>query len=107
MDFTDRESIEKAAEYTYMEQGIPGLGEMATMEAYKLGFVAGMRLAGEEILKLAREKTWHAVPLEAVDRDLSGEQVAAIAQAIAALQEAGFPETMLLTRHGELRLGLT
>ncbi len=55
MDLSNPEEVERAAEFTYMQQGIPALGEMSTMEAYKLGFVAGMRLAGEEFLKMAQE----------------------------------------------------
>lgn len=105
MDLTDKDAVERAAEFTYMEQGIPGLGEMPTMESYKLGFVAGMRLAGEEILRIAREKTWHAVPLEQVDQDLDARKVQAIAQAIATLQEAGLADVKLLSRGGELRIG--
>lgn len=105
LDFNDHAAIERAAEFTYMEQGIPGIGDMSTMESYKLGFVAGMRLAGEEILKLARDKAWMSVPLERADQDLSAEKVQAIAQAINTLQGAGFEEVMLLSRSGELRLG--
>lgn len=105
MDLTDKDAIERAAEYTYMEQGIPGLGEMPTIEAYKLGFVAGMRLAGEEILKIARDKSWSSIPLEAVDRNLDAAQVQAIAQAINLLQASGCEDVMLLSRGGELRIG--
>ena len=105
MDLTDRDSIERAAEFTYMEQGIPGLGEMPTLEAYKLGFVAGMRLAGEEILKLARDKSWEAVPLEQAEFGLDAERIKAIAQAITVLQQAGFADVKLLARGNELRIG--
>ena len=55
MDLTNAEEVERAAEFTYMQQGIPALGDMTTMEAYKLGFVAGMRLAGEQILLMAQQ----------------------------------------------------
>lgn len=105
LDFNDHAAIERAAEFTYMEQGIPGLGEMPTIESYKLGFVAGMRLAGEEILKLARDMSWASIPLERANRDLSAEKVQAIAQAISTLQGAGCEDVMLLSRGGELRLG--
>jgi hypothetical protein len=54
MDLSNPEDVERAAEFTYIQQGIPALGDMSTMEAYKLGFVAGMRLAGEEFLKMAQ-----------------------------------------------------
>lgn len=105
MNFNDHGAIERAAEFTYMEQGIPGLGTMTTMDSYKLGFVAGMRLAGEEILKLARDKAWVSIPLEQADRDLDAQKVEAIAQATAALQAAGFVDVMLLTSGGEMRIG--
>lgn len=105
MDLTDKDAVERAAEFTYMEQGIPGLGEMPTMESYKLGFVAGMRLAGEEILRMAREKAWHPMPVDALDRDLDAQKVQAIAQAIRTLQEAGLEDVKLLSRGGELRIG--
>ena len=54
MDLTNAEEVERAAEYTFIQQGIPALGDMSTMEAYKLGFLAGMRLAGEQILQMAQ-----------------------------------------------------
>lgn len=105
MDLTDKDAVERAAEFTFMEQGIPGLGEMPTLESYKLGFVAGMRLAGEEILRMAREKTWHPVPVETLDQDLTAQKVQAIAQAISLLQAAGMEDVKLLSRGGELRIG--
>lgn len=105
MDLTDKDAVERAAEFTFMEQGIPGLGSMPTMESYKLGFVAGMRLAGEEILRMAREKSWHPVPVEHLDRDLDARKVQAIAEAIATLQAAGMEDVKLLSRAGELRIG--
>lgn len=105
MNFDDHAAIERAAEYTFMEQGIPGLGEMSTMDSFKLGFVAGMRLAGEEILKLAQDKKWHQVELPTVDRELSASQVEAIARVIGELQRAGFGEVRLLARGSELRIG--
>lgn len=105
MDLTDKEAVERAAEFTFMEQGIPGLGEMPVLESYKLGFVAGMRLAGEEILRMARDKSWHAVPVEALDRDLDAAKVQAIAHAIRTLQAAGLADVKLLSRAGELRIG--
>ncbi|HEY9857517.1 MAG TPA: hypothetical protein V6D05_17365 [Stenomitos sp.] len=105
MDLTDKEAVERAAEFTFMEQGIPGLGEMPILESYKLGFVAGMRLAGEEILRMAREKSWHPTAVEALDRDLDAQKVQAIAQAIALLQAAGLEDVKLLSRGGELRIG--
>jgi len=105
MDLTDKEAVERAAEFTFMEQGIPGLGEMPILESYKLGFVAGMRLAGEEILRMAREKAWHPMPVEGLDRDLDAQKVQAIAQAIGLLQAAGLEDVKLLSRGGELRIG--
>lgn len=105
MDLTDKEAVERAAEFTFMEQGIPGLGEMPILDSYKLGFVAGMRLAGEEILRMARDKTWHPVSVTALDRDLDAAKVQAIAQAIATLQAAGLEDVRLLSRGGELRIG--
>lgn len=105
MDLTDRDSIERAAEFTYMEQGIPGLGEMPTLEAYKLGFVAGMRLAGEEILKIARDKAWTSIPLEQAEFGLEADKIRAISEAISRLQEAGLQDVKLLARGGELRIG--
>lgn len=105
MDLTDKEAVERAAEFTYMEQGIPGLGTMPTMESYKLGFMAGMRLAGEEILRMAREKAWHPVPAEHLDQELDARKVQAIASAIAALQAAGMEDVKLLSRAGEFRIG--
>ncbi len=105
MDLTDKDAVERAAEFTFMEQGIPGLGEMPILESYKLGFVAGMRLAGEEILRMAREKTWSPTPVEALDRDLDAGKVQAIAEAIRVLQAAGIEDVKLLSRGGELRIG--
>ncbi|HEY9898011.1 MAG TPA: hypothetical protein V6D00_02410 [Pantanalinema sp.] len=106
MDFNDKEAIERAAEFTFTEQGLLGLGPMPPLESYTLGFVAGMRLAGEEILKRARDKAWHRAPLAALEGRLDAPRQEAIAEAIRALQAAGFPGAHLEIRGQELRIGL-
>lgn len=106
MDFSDKEAIERAAEFTFTEQGLLGLGPMPPLESYTLGFVAGIRLAGEEILKLARDKAWTRIPLSALEGKLDAPRLSAIDQAIRALQAAGFAGAHLQWRGDELRIGL-
>lgn len=106
MDFSDKEAIERAAEFTFTEQGLLGLGPMPPLESYTLGFVAGIRLAGEEILKLARDKAWQRTPLAALEGRLDPARLQAIAAALQALEAAGFAGAHLLMRGEELRIGL-
>ncbi|MBO9541639.1 hypothetical protein J7643_13710 [bacterium] len=106
MDFSDKAAIERAAEFTFTEQGLWGVGPMAPLEGYTLGFVAGMRLAGEEILKRARDKAWQRIPLAALEGRLDAPRREAIAQALQALQAAGFADVHLEARGEELRIGL-
>ncbi|MNY81888.1 hypothetical protein D3C86_2236930 [compost metagenome] len=65
-----------------------------------------MRLAGEEILKRARDKAWQRVSLAALEGRLDAQRQEAIAQALQALQEAGFADAHLEARGEELRIGL-
>ncbi|MNY35077.1 hypothetical protein D3C86_1694600 [compost metagenome] len=83
-----------------------GLGPRPALESYTLGFVAGMRLASEEILKRARDKAWRRAPLDVLDGQLDAARRAAIAEAIQALRAAGFPGAHLEIRGQELRIGL-
>jgi hypothetical protein len=106
MDFSDKAAIERAAEFTFTEQGLLGLGPMPPLESYTLGFVAGMRLAGEEILRRARDRAWHPTALGDLTGRLDPARLATLEQALAQLQAAGFTGAHLEVRGEELRLAL-